>query len=206
MYKWNYVMPIGCYLPHIKAVVRHRRDREVKMNSQQRLVKVMFALVFAMSAGALFLLALEGKPIKPRPFSLASQMQLNTVDSALDTEIGIQSGRWRSVEVSYQPNQGRFSEKYGIVGPLAQSHHFIIADGTCGNDGQIFATQQWIKQLACRKSPQESHDDHLIRICLLTSEWENPLSSNRQAQQLDKLVSTLVKYCQIEPKVVWKYK
>jgi hypothetical protein len=196
-------MPKYLYTPLGKEVTRHHTDREVRMESQGRLVKVMFVLIFAMSAGALILLALEGKPIKPLPFSLASQMRLNSPDHALGTEIGIQPGRWLSVEVSYRPNQGQLSQRYGLVGELAESHHFVIADPSSGNDGQIYASQRWVKQLSCKDSPDNPLDKRTIRICLLTGDPSRPISSNRQAQQLDNLVSTLVKYCRIEPKVVW---
>jgi hypothetical protein len=182
-------------------VLSRYRDREVFMVNHGRLAKVMFMLIVAMTLGALILLAFEGKPIKPMPFSLSRPTQLTSIHSALSTESGIELGRWKRIVVVYNKNSGFQTQKNGLTGELSLKYHFIISNGSGAGDGEIYTSQRWFNQLAClpMKSPKDSST---INICLLTDTGQNH-STPRQARQLESLISNLVKNCQIEPKIVW---
>ncbi len=171
------------------------------MVNQGRLTKVMLMLVVAMTTGALVLLALEGKPIKPMPFSLSSQIQLNNIHSTLGTEAGIELGRWNRIEVSYTSEQSALSLLQSINNKQSQGYHFVISNGSVGKDGQIFATPRWLKQLPCNNGKAS---DRTIKICLVTDSAASRKSTIQQASQLEDLAKSLVLSCQIEPKIIWK--
>ena len=175
--------------------------REAEMVSQGRMVRVMVLLMAAMTAGALVLLALEGKPIKPMAFSLSSQTRLRSAHVALATKAAIEPGRWEDqIEVSYACNNGALSSQVGPA--LSMNYHFVISDGSVGQDGQIFATTRWTKQLGCPVPGDSPQANHTIRICLIC-DGAPADPSPRQRQQLETLVCSLGKHCQTEPKIKW---
>ena len=174
------------------------------VSDQGRLTKVMLLLVMAMTIGALILLGLEGKPIKPMPFSLATQRQLTSVNTAMGTNVGIEPGRWQRVEVSYRTPQQQMNLENGLTGEWATAFHFIIANQKTGLDGQIYASDRWTKQLNCLSPSQGPYNSQTIRICLICRNSGQKTGSDLQAQQLQKLVSKLIKTCQIEAKIVLK--
>lgn len=180
-------------------------DRDVRMNDQGRLAKVMLVLVVSMTAGALVLLSLQGNPIKPMPFSLSSQSRLTSADTALGTEIGIEQDRWQGIEVSYCASESCLSSSLGLTGEMALRYHFVISDGTEGRDGQIYASNRWVKQLTCLNPSRGSYNGQAIRICLMVKDPQNPLSSSKQMRQLEALVMSLSKHCRIEARIDWKH-
>lgn len=162
----------------------------------------MIILMLAMTAGALVLLTLEGKPIRPMDFSLSREAQLTSIHAALSTEAGIEPDRWKRIKVVYQPNKGRLSPRYGLTGDLVRKFHFVIANGESARDGQIFPSNRWTRQLTCL--PRFSPDDaSTINICLLAGP-DRTEATPRQARHLNALISCLVKHCQIDPKIIWK--
>jgi len=172
------------------------------MVNHGRLAKVITILMMAMTGGALVLIKLEGKPIKPMPFSLSRQSQLTSIHAVLGTEVGIEPDRWEHIEVSYQPNNGRLSSRYGITGDLARKYHFVISDGSAGDDGEIFASHRWTKQLT--SLPVRSSElTRTIKICLIGPAGSQK-STLRQSHQLGNLISSLVKHCRIEAPINWK--
>ena len=173
------------------------------MVNQGRLVKVMIVLMVAMTSGALILLTLEGRPIKPMPFSLSRQTQLTDIDDALTTTSGIEIGRWKRIQLAYEPNNGRIADSKPLTADLALKYHFVIADQPAG-DGKIYTSPRWIRQLTCL-SPDAKNNSHNIRICILLGPEQNSCSP-RQDRQRQALVLSLVKQCQIEPKTIWKNK
>lgn len=188
----------------VGALNDRQLDRDVRMNDQGRLAKVMLVLVVSMTAGALVLLSLQGNPIQPMPFSLSSQSRLTSADTALGTEIGIEQGRWQNIEVSYCSSASCLSNSLGLTGEMALRYHFVISDGTGGRDGQIYASNRWVKQLNCLNPGQGSYNSQSIRICLMVQDPQNPLSTSRQMRQLEALVMSLSKHCHIDAHITWK--
>ncbi|KPK72406.1 MAG: hypothetical protein AMJ79_15735 [Phycisphaerae bacterium SM23_30] len=162
----------------------------------------MLMLVAAMTGGTLVLLALEGKPLQPMPFSLSSQGRLTDFKTALVTDIPIEAGRWRRIDVSYRTNQGRLSPQYGLTGELAQKYHIVIPDRV-DMDCPFYTSSRWTKQLACLDPPNGLCDSRTIKICLITRNLRQPVSTPSQVRQLQELVNYLVKNHHIEPQLVW---
>jgi len=163
----------------------------------------MLTLVVAMTAGSLILLALEGKPIQPGPYSLYSESRLIPVETALQTEIPVEAGRWRRIDVSYQPNQGQFSSQLGLTGEYAQKYHIVIPDQSTEPNNHIFSTYRWTKQLPCFDPPNGLIDQQVIKICLLTDKNQQNNCSPIQVLQLQNVVEYLTKTCHIELNITW---
>jgi hypothetical protein len=176
--------------------------KEVIMHHQGRLSKVMLALVVAMTCGALILLALEGKPIQPMPFSLSSQGQLTDIEAALDTDIPIQPGRWRRIDVSYRAVPGILLQN-GLAGELALRYHFVIPNDEDPTNSCLCSSPRWTKQMPCIPPPNGLLEEQTIKICLLTGNPGQPASTSNQVRQLQILVDYLIKDCHIEPNLVW---
>ena len=168
----------------------------MRMVNQGRLIKVMLLLVAAMTGGALILLGLEGKPIKPMAYSLSSQAQLSPVHKVLDIDVGVELRRWERVEYCYRANKGGLSSRFGLTGTLAMSNHFVISDGGVGKDGQIYTSVRWRRQLACQGAGGRRYGQGVVRICVISS-TAYPEGTPRQDQRLVSLVSNLTKQCQI---------
>lgn len=172
------------------------------MVNQGRLAKVMFFLMAAMTCGALVLLALQGEPIKPMGFSLASQAYLTRLDELLQTDNGIDKGRWQRVEICFRRSDAaQVSAEQGLTGDLALKFHFVLSDGTVGRDGQIFASHRWSRQLSCFPLSRPNAAN-AIRICLL-GDPADPSRTAGQDRSLDLLVNGLVRRCRIESETLW---
>ncbi|MBN2064338.1 MAG: N-acetylmuramoyl-L-alanine amidase [Sedimentisphaerales bacterium] len=164
------------------------------MNNQGRLKNAFIILIISMSAGALILMALEGKPLKPVAFSLSSSSEVNTAlpKATVGTRNGIVPGKWHTIEIT-------FSSSYADIvntrttGELDKFAHFVICDGTNDSvDGQILATTSWFDQKAAALNPT----GNIIRICLITPEGcfkPTPWQYNR----LESLVKCLTRHCNI---------
>jgi hypothetical protein len=174
------------------------------MAHQGRLTKVMFALMTAMTVGSVVLLSLEGKPIKPMAFSLASERQspLSSVHSVLGTQVGLDIARWQRIEITYRANAGQLSSEQGLTGSLALAYHFVISDGSGGQDGEIFVSHRWTKQLACVDPLQLPGGDNTIEICLI-GDPGNPQCSPTQARRLERLARSLMRHCSNDLEILW---
>jgi len=172
------------------------------MLNHVRLTKVMVVLMVAMTAGALILLTLQGRPIKPMPFSLSRQVRLTAIDDALGTEAGIELGRWKRIHVAYELNNGRLSASRPMTPDLAFGYHFVIADAATGCDGRIFTSSRWVRQLTCLPT-RSVEDSRTIGICILVEPGQTQ-GSARQERQRHALIANLIEHCQIKPRVLWK--
>lgn len=177
------------------------------MADQGRFFKVMLALMVAMTVGALILFGLEGKPIKPMAFSLSAtqtQLCLQTNDSSVvGTQTPIQPGRWKNVEISCLPANGQVRWNSGPTDRLAAEYHFVISNGKGAEDGKIFATSRWEKQVPCIDARGNLETQGKIKVCLITDS-KNTQCSALQMKQLDSLVIHLVRSFKAEMSVTWK--
>ena len=174
------------------------------MVNQGRLTRVIIVLVVSMTLGALVLLTLEGKPIKPMAFSLSSQTQLPSVHQVLGTTVGIDVSRWRRIEISYVSSEGIPSLADGRAGVLSVRYHFIIGNGRAGRDGEVYASHRWIKQFPCLDGSADGDGRDAIKICIIANSRGNRMTP-RQASQLEMLVSSLNRNCRTEFPISWNY-
>ncbi len=166
------------------------------MANQGRLLKVMFFLMVAMTSGTLLLLALEGKPINPVAFSLSSQSRSVSLQSVLGTESGITPGKWKTIEIFYQANNGNLGRS-GLSGEFRDGYHFVISDGYIGDDGQIYVSPRWEMQYDCLDSGKISRYPGKIKICVI-SQTGRLSGTPWQGTQLEDLLASLHRHCQIE--------
>ena len=165
------------------------------MTGRGRLAKVMFALMAAMTAGALLLLTLEGKPISwGWGYSLVTHAELNSVDTVLKTELGIDNARWRQLEISYRRCQRQLAPPRELTGSLAMAYHFVLCDGVTGPDGLIIPTPRWRRQLACLNHNNAADASQTIKICLI-GDPSHPQRTADQHLQIEALVKRLESYC-----------
>ncbi len=172
--------------------------KEVLMADQGRLIRVIFLLMAAMTMGALTLLALEGKPIKPMAYSLSGQIGSPAIHKVLGAEVGIESDRWQKVEIFRRSNNGpngRLSS-LGPVGSFAMEYHFVISGGEIGYDGQIYASPRWSRQENCLTSENTSDLNGVVRICLIAKPGQSNGTSSQHCQ-LKLLVASLKRHCQM---------
>ena len=188
----------------VATVAGHDLRRDAGMVNQGRLTKVIIVLVVSMTVGALVLLTLEGKPIKPMAFSLSSQTQLPSVHQVLGTTAGIDVSRWRRIEISYVSSEGVPSLSEGRAGVLSVRYHFIIGNGRVGRDGEVYASHRWIKQFPCLDDSADGDGRDAIRICIIADTRANRMTP-RQASQLEMLVSSLNRNCRTEFPISWNY-
>ncbi len=172
------------------------------MMNQGRLVTVIITLMVSMTVGAVILLALEGTPLKPMAFSLSSETRLANSPSTLVTDSKIQPERWQSIEVAYEPAD-QLAPWNGQLSPrLARQYHFVIDNGRCGADGQIYASCGWLEQSPAFDPIRQTSLDGLVRICLLAPSGRHQ-STPQQARQLEALIFTLQRHCGHEFPVRW---
>ena len=171
------------------------------MVGQGRLAKVIVSLIVAMILGAVVLLALEGKPIRPMAFSLSSQVQLPALEQALGAKGEIEPGRWSRIELSYRPNKGQLSRRHGLTGELAVGYHFVVANGNGAEDGEIFASHGWVEQRRCPDG-DGAGDERTIRVCLVR-DTDQPAITERQLQQLETLLGSLNRHCRGQLQIAW---
>jgi len=172
------------------------------MVRQGRPARVILCLMAAMTIGAIVLLALEGKPIKPMAFSLASQVRLPALDSALGARAKLEPGRWSRLEMCYRPNNGQLSRRHGLTGELAAEYHFVIANGNGAEDGEILASRRWVQQRSCPAAGDSPEARRTIRICLIRDEGQAAITE-RQVQQLEALVASLSRHCREKFQIAW---
>lgn len=175
----------------------------------------MLLLMAAMTAGALMLLALQGKPIKPMAFSLSSQIQLTAAPNLLDAQLStptIDPDLWRRIEICYRTSNAPealapVAAQQGLAAALALEYHFVIDSGHAGGlDGQIYVSSAWTEQRPCLyrsdrldlPTPQDT-----IRICLIRGAQQTAATS-AQGQQLEALMSSLTSNCRTEPTIIWQ--
>lgn len=173
------------------------------MGSHGRLITVIVVLMVSMTGGALVLLALEGKPIKPMAFSLSSEIQMRSINQVMGTDAGIQAGRWKRVEICYEASKEHPMKGDQLSPGLTMQYHFIIGDGRNGQDGEVYASHRWIKQYSCLDPAINQSDEGTIRVCLMGNPSVHR-STPRQARQLETLVSNLNRHCGTDFPVSWK--
>ena len=184
------------------------------MANQGRLFTVMTSLMAAMTAGAMILMALSGKPIRPLPgggligmqrTSLGSSVNsLAPVHTVLRTDMGINSQKWSVIKISYVTNyKGLGVEQNGPTGQLAMSYHFVIGDGYYGQNGEIFPTHRWKSQQDCVLPADYPSAGRTIRVCMVRKS-SNLGATGSQSIQLEELIKKLRSFLGDNVMVRWE--
>jgi hypothetical protein len=144
---------------------------KVMMQKQARTVKILVSLVTAMSMGALTLMALDNHRLISGPFSLASYKSLDPVENLTSSFLTPNTHNWRQIQVHYGPAQVANLEQLAAASGLTSSKdlnfHFTVLGGIDCPDGDIRATQRWLKQRPALPDKEFFGTPQTIRICVI---------------------------------------
>ena len=144
---------------------------KVIMQKQARTVKILVSLVAAMSLGSLTLMALDNHRLTGGPFSLASYKSLDPVENLTSSFLTPNTHNWRQIQVHYGPAQVANLEQLAAASGLTSSRdlnfHFTVLGGIDCPDGDIQATQRWLRQRPALPDKEFFGTPQTIRICVV---------------------------------------
>ena len=177
------------------------------MSNQPRVVKVLAALLVSMTAGAIVLMALSGKPPQAGPFSLSSYIGLPPIKDAVDSRVVQRSDRWNSIEVYYSGTRAgnieQLASLYGLSRAADLNCHFVVCNGNGGKDGQILATEKWQRQWSIAPGRTWYGESQTVRICVVAlGRSPNTTPTEYQIKRVESLVEKLCQGFNIHPRSV----
>ena len=167
------------------------------MAGHNRTVAVLFALLGAMTAGALVLMALDNYAPGAGAYSLSSYLRLDPVEQVVKNTLHASPAQWAGIEVVYSQTPGGNAEELPLLVSLAGGRslgfHFLVCNGNGGKDGHIQTSPQWHQQTP-------SQQEGMIRICVI-GESRTQLT-NSQVQRTNDLVESLSRTFNIGPRQI----
>lgn len=175
------------------------------MSKQPRVVKVLVALLVSMTAGAIVLMALSGRPPLAGPFSLASYVGLDPIAKAIRSKTPQYPDRWRSIEIHFSGttsgNIEQLTSLYGLPSPEDINCHFVVCNGAGAGDGQILATDKWQRQWSTIPAQAWNSPNQTIRIYVIADQ-KQAFPTEYQIQRTYALVDKLYQKFSIHPKAI----
>lgn len=168
------------------------------MPTQPRVAKVLAMLLVSMTTGAIVLMALGHNPPSAGPFSLWTYYRLAPVNSAITSQAAQSPGRWNRIEIYYSGTRS------GCIEPSTDRHnfHFCLCNGHGGVDGQIQATEKWLKQMPATPNRTWHGTNQTILICII-ADGKTALPTDCQIKRLQLLVEELCNKFRIQPDSVY---
>ena len=163
--------------------------RDGTMSNRPRPVKVLAALLVAMTAAAVVLMALGNNPPSAGPFQLSSYYNLDPVQEAIFSKAAQSPGRWKHIEIYYSGTRAGNIEQLaalsGLAGPEDINCHFCLCNGLGGCDGQIQTTERWQRQWSVVPAGTWYGSGQTIRICVIAGgKTAHPTDFQRQKTQV----------------------
>ncbi len=149
---------------------------------ESRTIKILTALLAAMTVGAIALIVMETAPISPpqSAFALTNKADNGSEPAVFQTDVPIQATKWRNVIV-HSASDGAVEGKF----------HFVIsAEGDIS--GMVAATKLWKDQLSgghCNIRGRNFNSDS-IGVCL-AGDFSRTPPGRTQFHALVRLVRTL---------------
>ncbi len=175
------------------------------MSDQPRVVKVLVALLVSMTAGAIVLMALSGRPPLAGPFSLASYVGLDPIAEAVHSKVAQQPQRWRAIEIYFSGtpagNIEQLASLYGLSKAEDLNCHFVVCNGAGGGNGQVLATENWQRQWSVVSSRSLSGQSQTIRVCVIADGKGSP-ATEYQIKRTYALIEKLYQTFSIHPKSI----
>ena len=175
------------------------------MSNQPRVVKVLLALLVSMTAGAIVLMALSGRPPLAGPFSLASYVGLDPIAEAIRSRVAQDPQRWRSIEVHFSGtpagNIDRLASLQGLTKAEDLNCHFCICNGFGGADGQVLSTERLQRQWSITPDLAWNSPNQTIRICVI-ADREAAFPTEYQVKRTYALIDNLYQKFSIHPKAI----
>ncbi|NLK41181.1 MAG: hypothetical protein GX298_03905 [Planctomycetes bacterium] len=165
------------------------------MAGQNRTVAVLFALLAAMTVGAMVLMTLDQYAPGAGAYSLSSYLRLDPVEQVVKNTLQTAPAQWDGIEVFYSRTRAGNVDELPLLislsGGQAEQFHFLVCNGNGAEDGHIQTTPQWRQQAAAEQSGT-------IRICVV-GDSRTPLT-NSQIQRTNDLVENLSRTFNIGPR------
>ena len=152
------------------------------------------SLVAFMSATGAILLALSPQPLSPDlPQALLAvdgPIGGDPLDAVFDATGGNRPNAGRSIHIRHSKTPGGDTASQMAAGqPVGD--HFVICNGTGGDDGEIQITPRWTSQRAALPpTGAAAIDPHCISVCLVGDFDRNP-PTEKQLKRLSRLVCAL---------------
>ena len=172
------------------------------MRNQPRVAKILVALIVSMTFGAVVLLALGNNPPSAGPFCLNAYYRLAAVEDVTNSAESQYSSRWNRAEVYYSNTKSgnikQLAALHGIGEPSELNCHFVVCNGSGGEDGQILKTSKWDRQWSVIPDRNWFGTDQTIRICIIGDGKQTPVT-DCQLKRTEALVEYLYRKFDIKP-------
>jgi hypothetical protein len=179
--------------------------RDLAMANQPRVVKVLAALLLAMTTGAGLLMALGNNPPSAGPFCLSSYYRLDPIEQAVGSRASQFPNRWDCIEVYYSgTSAGNVRDLTELEGPPSAdlNCHFVLCNGHGGGNGQIETTDRWQKQWSVVPDRTWFGTSRTIRICVI-ADARATWPTDYQIKRLEMLVGALCRKFHVPPKSIY---
>jgi hypothetical protein len=204
---WNTLWSLGIFCGTSFAdEPRAQSLKDGVMANPVRVVKVLVALLFSMTTGAVVLMALGNNPPSAGPFCLSSYYRLDPIKQTVVSRACQSPDRWNRIEIYYSDiKAGNIEESAllsGLAGPENLDCHFVVCNGQGGGDGQIQSTEKWQKQWAILPGRTWHGSSQTIRVCI-SADGRGTYPTDCQARRAEALVEGLCRKFNIPPESVY---
>lgn len=176
------------------------------MPNQARVAKVLAALLASMTVGAITLMALGHNPPSAGPFSLWTYYRLDPVKKAISSHAAQSPDRWNRIEIYYSGTKTGNIKQLALLKGLNNTEdvnfHFCLCNGQGGENGQIQATEKWLRQWSLIPDRTWYGTGQTIRICII-ADGETTYLTDCQIKRLETLVDELCRKFRISPKSIY---
>lgn len=175
---------------------------ENSFRSNARSLRVVAALVLAMTAGASVLMLLDRQGPPAGAFSLASYTTLDSVDNTISYSGNAYA--WNRIEICWSGTvTGDINTLAGLEGKDAGdiNFHFIVCNGVSGKDGLIEACSRWDLQRSAMPDDNWYGSSETIRICVV-GDGVKAMPTDTQIQRTKSLVESLSRKFDIESDLI----
>ncbi len=166
------------------------------MTEQARTSRVLIGLIVSMTIGAVVLMALDKGAVQGGAFSLYVYLGNDPVEKATVTEPTASRVDWCGIEVHYSQtisgNATLLPLLYELPNDQDLNTHFVICNGSGGNEGQIEPTPRWQMQRPCLPDGNWRGNTGTIRICVI-ADGVRQMPTEIQKTRTDELVRALCK-------------
>ena len=178
------------------------------MFNQPRVAKVLTTLLVSMTLGAVVLLALGNNPPSAGPFCLNAYYRLAEIKDVRTSSESQYSSRWNRVEIYYSNttsgNIQQLAALSGLGSPSDLNCHFVVCNGSGGEDGQILKTTKWDRQWSVIPDRQWLGTDQTIRICVIGNGKETA-ATDCQLRRTEALIESLYRKFEIKPESIFRF-
>ncbi len=175
------------------------------MSNQSRVVKFLASLLASMTAGAIILMALSGKPPLAGPFSLASYVGLDPIAQAVRSRVAQQPERWSGIDVYFSGTKAgnieQLASLYGLANADDLNCHFVVCNGAGAGNGQVLSTQKWQRQWSIIPGRTWNGRSQTIRICII-ADGRDARPTEYQIKRVYALIDKLCQSFRISPKSI----